>query len=552
MVRDPIKRILSHWVPRDRRRLRDREPIEDAAPTRDTRPTYTARMYWMQLQPYLELFDREQIEVITQEELQAEREETMRRAFALRRRRRDFTSEQFDREWEKSSAKEGDRYQFMEKLIKLPGFRSFDRNFDRLPESHALDRREGRPRSREAAGAEARAPRATSSRRSAAASREDVAALQQFAGREFAGWKHVLAQLMRIAVAADERVGRRRGRARGAARARPRADRRTAPSPTPSATTGPGPARRPRATSPRAAPSRRSSAAGPAPAPRSRPTRSPGSAPRSAPTPQTAEGARRWNDANVLALSLRATSEAELAEILDAWFAGEPERGGRGPRRTSSTWARSRAEPARRDPCVRRLLPDRGETTVAEQLAELDLATLAHADRPYVALNFAATLDGRAAIDGPLGADRLGHRHRDAAAAAHPGRRGDDRRRHDARRALRADRLRPGVARLARAAPGLAHDPLAVIVCGRLDLPWDAALFTDGGGRVVIFTASDAEPPETATPVERGPPRRTASTWPRRCAHLREERGIRAVLCEGGPDPARRAARGAAWPTSSS
>ena len=36
----------------------------------------------------------------------------------------------------------------------------------------------------------------------------------------------------------------------------------------------------------------------------------------------TAAGARRWNDANVLALSLRATSEAELAEILDAWFGG--------------------------------------------------------------------------------------------------------------------------------------------------------------------------------------------------------------------------------------
>src|SRR5439155_1644107 len=37
----------------------------------------------------------------------------------------------------------------------------------------------------------------------------------------------------------------------------------------------------------------------------------------------TAAGARRWNDANVLALSLRATSEAELREILDAWFASE-------------------------------------------------------------------------------------------------------------------------------------------------------------------------------------------------------------------------------------
>src|ERR687889_1072326 len=38
----------------------------------------------------------------------------------------------------------------------------------------------------------------------------------------------------------------------------------------------------------------------------------------------TAAGARRWNDANVLALSLRLTSEAALGEILDAWFAAGP------------------------------------------------------------------------------------------------------------------------------------------------------------------------------------------------------------------------------------
>ena len=38
----------------------------------------------------------------------------------------------------------------------------------------------------------------------------------------------------------------------------------------------------------------------------------------------TADGARRWNDANVLALSLRTTSPAVLEEILDAWFAAEP------------------------------------------------------------------------------------------------------------------------------------------------------------------------------------------------------------------------------------
>jgi ribose 5-phosphate isomerase B len=39
---------------------------------------------------------------------------------------------------------------------------------------------------------------------------------------------------------------------------------------------------------------------------------------------KTARGARKWNDANVLALSLRGTSEAVLEEILDGWFAGEP------------------------------------------------------------------------------------------------------------------------------------------------------------------------------------------------------------------------------------
>lgn len=39
---------------------------------------------------------------------------------------------------------------------------------------------------------------------------------------------------------------------------------------------------------------------------------------------ETARGARRWNDANVLALSLRLTSAAVLAEMLDAWFATPP------------------------------------------------------------------------------------------------------------------------------------------------------------------------------------------------------------------------------------
>ena len=40
---------------------------------------------------------------------------------------------------------------------------------------------------------------------------------------------------------------------------------------------------------------------------------------------ETARGARRWNDANVLALSMRLITPTVAAEILDAFLAGEPD-----------------------------------------------------------------------------------------------------------------------------------------------------------------------------------------------------------------------------------
>jgi ribose 5-phosphate isomerase B len=42
---------------------------------------------------------------------------------------------------------------------------------------------------------------------------------------------------------------------------------------------------------------------------------------------ETARGARRWNDANVLALSLRLTSEEVAKEVLDAFLATDPDAG---------------------------------------------------------------------------------------------------------------------------------------------------------------------------------------------------------------------------------
>jgi ribose 5-phosphate isomerase B len=40
---------------------------------------------------------------------------------------------------------------------------------------------------------------------------------------------------------------------------------------------------------------------------------------------ETARGARRWNDANVVALSLRLTSDAVAEEILEAFLATDPD-----------------------------------------------------------------------------------------------------------------------------------------------------------------------------------------------------------------------------------
>jgi riboflavin-specific deaminase-like protein len=182
---------------------------------------------------------------------------------------------------------------------------------------------------------------------------------------------------------------------------------------------------------------------------------------------------------------------------------------------------------------VRRLLPDPAETTVAEQLAELEPRDLAPPDRPYVLMNFASTVDGRATIDGrsgPIGSrtdmemlQRL--RTRVDAVMIGAG-------------TMRTERYGRMVSdpefRAYRERAGLAPDPHAILVSNRMDLPWDAGLFTDGHGQVVVFTASNAEPPETATPVE--PIRYDGSVdITAALAWLRRERGIRSVLCEGGP-----------------
>ena len=182
---------------------------------------------------------------------------------------------------------------------------------------------------------------------------------------------------------------------------------------------------------------------------------------------------------------------------------------------------------------LRRLLPEPGEITVKELLDDYSPFEHPHDERPFVAVNFAATLDGRAAIEGRSG--KIGS--------------GTDtemlqrlRTRFDAvmvgAGTVRAERYGRIVSdpgwRARREQIGLPHDPLAVIVSGRLDLPWDAPIFTGGDGEILVFTASDKDPPQTATPLRvlRHEPRVDLAEALR---HLRRERGVRALLCEGGP-----------------
>jgi riboflavin biosynthesis pyrimidine reductase len=167
---------------------------------------------------------------------------------------------------------------------------------------------------------------------------------------------------------------------------------------------------------------------------------------------------------------------------------------------------------------MRRLLPDPGPTSIEEQLDSYRPSDMAGEERPFVAMNFAVTVDGRATIagvSGPIGSDAdtamlVGLRTRFDAVMIGAG-------------TMRAERY-----------GSLPGERLMAIVSGSLELPWDAALFTEGTGRVLVFTSSDAEPPATATPLE-VVRHDGAVDLEVALRHLRAEHGVRALLSEGGP-----------------
>ena len=181
-----------------------------------------------------------------------------------------------------------------------------------------------------------------------------------------------------------------------------------------------------------------------------------------------------------------------------------------------------------------RLLPDSATgLSAADVVSGLDFAGRAPADRPWVALNMAATADGRVAIGGrsaPVAgsADRaLFHELRTQADAVMAG-----------AGTARVERYRRVVKdesyAARREAAGLDPRGLAILVSGALDLPPYLPVLADPESRVVIVTAARGSLDGVGAEVSyiRQPPDLSLAGALR---SLRADYGVRSVLCEGGP-----------------
>jgi hypothetical protein len=182
MVRDPIERMLSHYV-HNRAGGYERLPAEEAL----SRPSsYVDRSrYFLQLERYLEHFDPSQILITTQEDLNVRRRETLARVFAFLGVDAAFDSPQFEREWETGQGK-GRRFSVLDRLARLPGMRVFDKSYDHLPENvlWLIERIAYSPR-----GGAIEKPEISEELREQLRQtfRPDVAQLEALAAREF-GW----------------------------------------------------------------------------------------------------------------------------------------------------------------------------------------------------------------------------------------------------------------------------------------------------------------------------------------------------------------------------
>jgi riboflavin-specific deaminase-like protein len=173
--------------------------------------------------------------------------------------------------------------------------------------------------------------------------------------------------------------------------------------------------------------------------------------------------------------------------------------------------------------------PPRAVPDLLDEIRPQDRAT---AERPFVFVNMVSTADGRAARDGrtqALGSEADLEVLLELRAIADAVLLGTGTLRAEgyAQLVTRPER------RARRQARGLPEDPLAVVLTRRFDVPWDAGMFQAADQPVLVYThATAGEPPDVPAPVE--VVRLEVATPEAMLADLRA-RGVRALLCEGGP-----------------
>jgi riboflavin-specific deaminase-like protein len=182
----------------------------------------------------------------------------------------------------------------------------------------------------------------------------------------------------------------------------------------------------------------------------------------------------------------------------------------------------------------RRLFPDAGTLSLVEAASALRHDADPRPHRPYLALNMVATADGRITIggrSGPIGNEHdraLFHELRAQADAVMVG-----------AGTLRTERygriVKDPDRRARRAAAGLAEDPLAIVVCGSLELDPHLPLLQHPDSHVVVITTAKGEIDGTRARLEyvRTAPDGGKVALAPAMRELRE-RGVETVLCEGG------------------
>jgi riboflavin-specific deaminase-like protein len=179
---------------------------------------------------------------------------------------------------------------------------------------------------------------------------------------------------------------------------------------------------------------------------------------------------------------------------------------------------------------VQLIYPERKPTSPEELAADLRLHELAPPGRPYLGINMVASLDGKATLDWRtkgLSTEvdrRLFHHLRTQADAVMVG--AGTAREERYGRITKSDELRDK-----RVAEGRTPEALAIVVSGRLDLPDDLPLLNEPEQGVLIATGAEHSLADAHAGIEYA---RIGDDLPRLMAELRE-RGVRSVLCEGGP-----------------